>query len=941
MTDLGAALARAALGFADTTLRTLEQQALSDAAKLAAALGVGPVVAGMGSADAELAAARGELVAFRAVLGGPLSLGVCDQAARHLGAALGHVSAAIAAIAPGKGLPELLGGPLAAINPKGLAQQLGLSQGGAPAIDAKGVSWTLRAPGAVQVGVGPAGIKIDSVQLNATLALVAGGPALALALELDGARIAIGGPGFDGFLQQLLGSGGGATADLRLGVDSARGLTLAGATHGPIILPAHAEAGLLDVGGVRLDLGTGGPGAFELGALVKATLGPIGFAVDGVGVRLVIDADAVGGGNLPVKVSAKPPTGVGATLDLSLVTGGGYLSFDEARGRYGGVLALRAGPIDVSAFGVLDTKVPGGFSLIVVLAAQFTPAIELSFGFTLNGVGGIVGIQRTIDTDALRARLHDHALDHLLFPEDPVASAPQILELVGAVFPPEPGGIVVGPLVKLGWGEPVSFVTLTLGVVIALPDTKVVLLGRLHLAVPAPEAPIVDLNAEVYGEVTADHVLVLVIIEDSHIGGFAVSGDLGMFVSYGSSPDFAISAGGFHPRYTPPPLLTSMNRLTIDLSPPGPLTITANAYVALTASSFQLGAKLELAGSVGPVDVHGWLQLDAIVRWAPSFSFEVDLDAGFEMRWEGVSFAGIRLTLHLSGPAPWIAEGTATIDIAFLPDVHVHVGPLTWGPSSGPPPPLAHPLDLVRDALSEPAAWRARLPGGTLPVSVLSTPSDPPTLVHPIGEFEVRQRAVPLEITLARVGASPVPGEENRLHLAQPTISDSAGSAIDAGTVSPLEESFAMGQFLDLSDDEKLRHPSFEPKTAGIHIGPADGVLTPVARALQSELHYDTVFPHQDLDHRRDEFLDLDATAVASIVGVGAAGRSVLRADVRYATTPRPIVVADAGAVTIRAVHDLGVPAGVPAGRMTYSDAAEAVAAAAGPVQVVALGGAG
>jgi hypothetical protein len=49
---------------------------------------------------------------------------------------------------------------------------------------------------------------------------------------------------------------------------------------------------------------------------------------------------------------------------------------------------------------------------------EFTPPIQLSFGFTLVGVGGLAGINRRPDTEALRAAAHSGDLSNLLFPRD-------------------------------------------------------------------------------------------------------------------------------------------------------------------------------------------------------------------------------------------------------------------------------------------------------------------------------------------------------------------------------------------------------------------------------------------------------------------------------------------------------------------------------------------
>ena len=761
-----------------------------------------------------------------------------------------------------------------------------------------------------------------------------------VAVTLTDTSFALRGAAFDSFLGELLGSGSTVSATVTVGVDVDRGLTIAGASSGPVTLPVRASGGALEVRALELDLPADAPGTIDLGAQVAAALGPVlGFTVAGAGVRLRIDADHVASGTT-IALEVRRPRGVGASLDAGLVRGGGYLASTSTG--YAGSLDVRIGPVQARAFGILDTLAPPGFSLIVVMSAEFDPAIELGLGFTLNGVGGIVGLQRALDTGALLDRIHDHALDRLLFPADPVAAAPQILATLGAVFPPRADSLVIGPMAKLGWGRPVSLVTASVALLFQLPDPKIAILGTFELAVPSPSVPLVHLKGEIFSEITAEHILVLIVLEDSRIAGFPVSGDVGILLGLGSDPGFAISAGGFHPRYPPPAELAGMRRLTVDLSPPVLLTIRASAYVALTTNSFQVGGRLEAFGAAGPVSIHGFLQLDAIVRWAPSFSFEVDLSAGFDMRFEGVSFAGVSLSLHLQGPAPWMVHGTATLEIPILPDIDVEVGPVTWGERHNPPPPEVHPRDLVRAALAVPAAWRADLPAGTdAVVTVRSDPRDgrDAVLVHPLGNLEGRQRAVPLETTIARVGPSSVPANENRVHLGQPTLRQ-GGASLEFGAVTGVDEHFAPGAFLDLSDEDKLRQPAFVDKLAGIRLGPRSGVRTVESAATQSDLHYDTVFPGLSFPTAREAFHPLAEGAFA-VLAAGAAGRSILRTADRYAVAhTEPLVFAAAGDGRIRRVDDLGLPAGMADEPLDVLTARERLVGAGNPpgLQLVALG---
>ena len=79
-------------------------------------------------------------------------------------------------------------------------------------------------------------------------------------------------------------------------------------------------------------------------------------------------------------------------------------------------------PFAVTVIGVLDTILPDGshgFSFLLIITFDFPP-IQLGFGFTLNGVGGLGGVNRTMNTDALHAGFRAHTLNNVLFPPDPV-----------------------------------------------------------------------------------------------------------------------------------------------------------------------------------------------------------------------------------------------------------------------------------------------------------------------------------------------------------------------------------------------------------------------------------------------------------------------------------------------------------------------------------------
>ena len=88
----------------------------------------------------------------------------------------------------------------------------------------------------------------------------------------------------------------------------------------------------------------------------------------------------------------------------------------------------------------------------MLITAEFAP-IQLGFGFTLLGVGGLLSVNRTLDTPALMAGVKTGAVNSILFPQDIVANINRIATDIKTIFPLAEG-IIVAPMGKLGWGTP-------------------------------------------------------------------------------------------------------------------------------------------------------------------------------------------------------------------------------------------------------------------------------------------------------------------------------------------------------------------------------------------------------------------------------------------------------------------------------------------------------
>ena len=142
---------------------------------------------------------------------------------------------------------------------------------------------------------------------------------------------------------------------------------------------------------------------------------------------------------------------------------------------------------------MLTTRLPGGapgYSLLVVVSAEFPP-VQLGLGFRLVGVGGLLGINRTVAVEALRAGLKTGALDAGALAARPGGEAPQLVATLARLFPPAAGRHVFAPTARIVWGSP-TLITIDLCLVLELPSpVRLVALGRLRAVLPDEREPIV------------------------------------------------------------------------------------------------------------------------------------------------------------------------------------------------------------------------------------------------------------------------------------------------------------------------------------------------------------------------------------------------------------------------------------------------------------------
>lgn len=677
-------------------------------------------------------------------------------------------------------------------------------------------------------------------------------PSIGIRLERARTVIALGGG--DGFVSSLLGGGKvEATFDFSARYQLSKGLSLeAGGLE--FNLPLHVSFGGIEVEGFRvaLPIGTDRPGVpVDFSTSVKAALGPFTLLVDRIGLatNLIFDGPSLRLGFADFSGDFLAPTGIGASIDGGSISGGGFLSRDEATGRYTGALELQVFSIGVKAFGLLDTRFPDGtegVSFVVVIVAEFTP-IQLGFGFTLIGIGGLLGLNRSVDAQALGDAVRTGSLEHLLFPRNPVQDAPAIIHDLGTVFPASRGHYIFGPMAKFGWGTP-TLISADIGIVIEFPGPRLAVLGVARMQLPSPELALLRLQMAIAGllDFPAKVFSLDAGLYDSTVAGFTVTGDMAYRLGFGSNAKFLLSIGGFNPSFDGPPGFPELRRASVELGLNGNPSLVASGYFALTSNTAQIGAKVELRASGFGIRLHGFLGFDALFVFAP-FSFAASFSAGMRVSFHG---AGIGVTLRgsLSGPSPWHIKGKVCVSVLFW-DACLSVDH-TFGtnrPAALPEidPWLGTPESTdarvavigLRAAIEDSRNWSgSNPPAGFSVVSLTGAATSARTPLDPLGAATLRQKVVPLETEIQKFGEYR-PFVHDRFFRSSVTlIGAGPGEPVD---VSKLEDDFAPAKFFDLSDADKLSMDSYVPMEAGFTVN-TDRVA--IGSAGSQVLTYETDF---------------------------------------------------------------------------------------------------
>jgi len=644
-------------------------------------------------------------------------------------------------------------------------------------------------------------------------------------------------PGDDGLLSALVSGPIEITAgDILIGWRYGRGVYFEGGSNLTVTIPLGIDLGPLSIDSVSLGLSLGRPPSLTAAVTGALAIGPFYAYAEGIGVTATVVDDPHGMlGDRDLKFSFKPPTGYALSLDAAAISGGGLIAVYEHE--YRGALALKFETFGFSAFAVLDTRLPNGangFSLAASIFGEFS--LPLGYGFFLTGVGGFIGVNRTIDTDAMREVLFEGRFNNLLFPADPIANAATILQDMAAILPPQVGQHLIGPVARIGWGAP-TLIEVTLGVIITVGGhLRVLVVGSIGSNLPTKDTALVSLNLAFFGEIdfAAGTISFDGTLENSRVLTWTITGDGAFRTGWAPRLDHVASVGGLHPSYPRPANLPDLRRLAINFGTNNP-KITLSAYAAMTLNTVQFGARADLYAKgpkiwlVGRLAAEGNVHFDALIYFNP-FGFDTQLGGSLSLLVDGDVVAGLGFDLRLRGPNTYKINGKVWVTV-FGIDVDFHIDH-EWGDGQSLPPATVDAVALLRDAVArkaflEPVAAAGRGSGVALMSGVSASGA-----IDPGGGARFVQRAIPLGIALAKVGEAQIVGAS--------TLDLKAFSGTTALSLTPRQEEFVRGHFFALSEAERLRSPEFERFKAGFELSP-DALVVDPAKAIAEAYAYEVI----------------------------------------------------------------------------------------------------
>lgn len=519
------------------------------------------------------------------------------------------------------------------------------------------------------------------------------------------------------------------------------------------------------------------------------------------------------------------PTGLGVVISSSAVEGGGFISYDKEKGEFLGVLQLNV----IKKFGVegfllcnLGNKPGQDFNLVTLVSFTFPVGIPLGMGFTLNKVGGVIGINRMLDRNAMIKGVRSGTLESVFFIENLKDHINEMKSSIVAFFPERKGQFFLGFLGKICY-EPVLGVNF--GLLLQAPKpTEIIIVGAVRVTIDGAD-DLILINVNFAGGINFEEGLWFdASIVNSHIVGIELHGDMAFRLFWGgATKGFLLSLGGFHPAYSPEEgmMVSDMKRIGVSLNY-SILKMSLDTYLALTSNTFQIGARFDLKVDLAVCGITGYAGFDCLFQFDP-FMFMFDMCAGVAVKVGSVKLLSIDLAMAVSGPRPWNANGSAKFWLLFVP-IKAEFD-VTWGGDSKElPSKTVEVYPLLVEQFENASNWSVKadsLADGQVKFFEMESEEGEPSvlLIQPYEQVVFTQSAVPFctgdkdeKDALVRMELfnSMVPTDYDHIEIASVKIGDGLELSFRDE-----QNDFAPSLFKNLSMDEKLSSPSYVKWNSG------------------------------------------------------------------------------------------------------------------------------
>ncbi|MCQ2134122.1 MAG: hypothetical protein MJY88_04060 [Bacteroidales bacterium] len=596
------------------------------------------------------------------------------------------------------------------------------------------------------------------------------------------------------------------------------------------------EVGLPKLRGVSLGFGTNITA--DLSG-VKLTMADIGFALD---MNLLTEDYKFG--DFDISPQFKMPDGIGLSINIEgTLTGTGALKWNKETGEIMGAAELRILEMcGASALFILNSKPVDGapFSFMGALCVFFTPSIQLGMGFSLSAIGGSLGIHRRIDTDKMRNAVKDGSLTSILFVKDLDKHLSEVLANVTSYYPVKKNQFFFGALAQLKWAE---IFTIEAGLFVQAPSpVQILLAGGLHLTIAEAVDKLLAINANFLGVfdpavgISFDAELV-----DSSIVGIELHGSVALRIYWGgTTKGFILSAGGFHPEYTPEPGFNvgKMKRMGLKLDY-SILKLSMDSYFAVTSNTVQFGSDTRLQIGWDKFGLSGYMYYNVLFQFNP-FAFRFDAGVGLAVKCGSWTLMSVGADLDVSGPAKWHIKGKASFWF-ILVKIKIDFSK-TWGKSQSTSDKKYIDIQsLLVKSFEQDENWavvRGDLVDGL--VNIAKFEKEMGLVMNPFDTLDFNQSEVPFGTDIEKYGED-LPGDVMRIEL------DTVGFEGDRvkAAHSDLTSSFAPSLTKKMTDAEKLHAPSYKDVNAGFNVKvDPDAVQMPDSVSYASVLESDV----QDID---------------------------------------------------------------------------------------------